>query len=106
MALVKPRLGIPMPKLSDYFDYRIDNDGHPYVAVSIRGVMLLRLPATNKGTAFSTEERIELGIEGLLPTHVSSLDQQLARLYSNYQKQPYVQPLTLHKHSKIIISKS
>lgn len=76
-----------MPKLSEFFDYRIDNDGHPYVAVSIRGVMLLRLPATNKGTAFSAEERMELGIEGLLPPHVSSLDQQLARLYSNYQKQ-------------------
>ncbi|WP_020482600.1 NAD-dependent malic enzyme [Methylomonas sp. MK1] len=76
-----------MTTLSDYFDYRLDADGNKYVEVSIRGVTLLRLPATNKGTAFSVQERIELGLDGLLPPQVTDMEQQLERLYANYQKQ-------------------
>ena len=77
-----------MTTLSDYFDYRFDADGNNYVEVSIRGVTLLRLPATNKGTAFTEQERIELGLDGLLPPYVTDLEHQLVRLYANYQKQP------------------
>lgn len=77
-----------MTRLSDYFDYQLDADGNPYMAVSIRGITLLRLPATNKGTAFTNQERIELGLDGLLPPHVTDLNGQLERLYANYQKQP------------------
>lgn len=76
-----------MTTLSEYFDYRLDADGNKYVAVSIRGVALLRLPAINKGTAFSEQERIELGLDGLLPPQVTDMEQQLERLYANYQKQ-------------------
>ncbi|MEI8574224.1 NAD-dependent malic enzyme [Methylomonas sp. LW13] len=76
-----------MTTLSDYFDYRLDADGNKYVEVSIRGVTLLRLPATNKGTAFSVQERIELGLDGMLPPQVTDMAQQLDRLYVNYQKQ-------------------
>ncbi|WP_367155384.1 NAD-dependent malic enzyme [Methylomonas sp. HYX-M1] len=74
--------------ISDYFDYRLDDNGAPYLAVSIRGIMLLRLPATNKGTAFTIEERIALGLDGMLPPEVTDLERQLQRLYANYQKQP------------------
>lgn len=77
-----------MANLSDYFDYRVDAEGHPYMAVSIRGVPLLRLPATNKGTAFTLQERIELGLEGLLPPLTSTLEEQTQRLYLAYQKLP------------------
>lgn len=77
-----------MNQLSDYFDYRTDSDGNTFLEVSIRGITLLRLPATNKGTAFSVQERIELGLEGLLPPCVTDLEHQINRLYSNYQKQP------------------
>ena len=76
-----------MTKLSDYFDYKVDSDGNTYLEVSIRGIILLRLSATNKGTAFTVQERIELGLEGLLPPQVTNLELQLDRLYSNYQKQ-------------------
>ncbi|AMK78052.1 MULTISPECIES: NAD-dependent malic enzyme [Methylomonas] len=76
-----------MTTLSDYFDYRLDADGNKYVEVSIRGVTLLRLPATNKGTAFNVQERIELGLDGLLPPQVTDMEQQLDRVYANYQKQ-------------------
>ncbi|MGY6276679.1 NAD-dependent malic enzyme [Methylomonas sp. MgM2] len=76
-----------MTKLSDYFDYRRDADGTPYIAVFIRGIPLLRLPATNKGTAFTEQERIELGLDGILPPRITDLDQQVDRLYFSFCKQ-------------------
>jgi malate dehydrogenase (oxaloacetate-decarboxylating) len=76
-----------MAKLSDYFEYQVDANGNIFIEVSIRGITLLRLPATNKGTAFNTQERIELGLEGLLPPHVTNIEGQLDRVYANYQKQ-------------------
>lgn len=42
-----------------------------------RGLDLLRDPARNKGTAFSLDERQSLGLEGLLPPQVESLDIQV-----------------------------
>ena len=56
-------------------------DQHP-------GVGVLEDPLGNKGTAFSEEERSELGLRGLLPTVVESLEQQVVRRYQAYQKQP------------------
>lgn len=76
-----------MQKLSDYFDYQVDEDGKPFIEVSVRGAMLLRLPAINKGTAFSISERITLGLDGLLPPQVTNLEQQVDRLYANYRLQ-------------------
>jgi malate dehydrogenase (oxaloacetate-decarboxylating) len=52
------------------------------------GVALLEDPLRNKGTAFSEEERSELGLSGLLPTVVETLEQQVLRRYQAYQKQP------------------
>lgn len=77
-----------MSKLSEYYDYRLDAEGNPYLEVALRGSQLLRLPAINKGTAFSSAERIELGLDGLLPPQVRTLEQQVEGLYSNYQQQP------------------
>ncbi len=76
-----------MTQLSDYFDYKLDDDNNRYLEVFICGSALLRLPATNKGTAFTEQERIDLGIDGLLPPQVTDLERQLHRLYANYQKQ-------------------
>jgi malic enzyme len=59
--------------------------GEEYVAVDLRGEALLRDPATNKGTAFTAAEREELGLDGLMPAAVSTMDQQLARVYENYR---------------------
>ena len=77
-----------MTKLSDYFDYRVDSENNRYMEVSINGMLLLRLPAANKGTAFTLQERINLGLDGLLPPLVTGIEQQIERLYSSYQKLP------------------
>ena len=59
--------------------------GEEYIAVDMRGESLLRDPFTNKGTAFTAAEREELGLDGLMPAAISTMDQQLARVYENYR---------------------
>jgi len=59
--------------------------GEEYIGVDTRGEPLLRDPFTNKSTAFTAAEREELGLEGLVPPAVSTMDQQLARVYENYR---------------------
>lgn len=52
-----------------------------------RGSALLANALLNKGTAFSEEERDALGLRGLLPPRVFSLEEQLARVYANFKRQ-------------------
>ena len=51
-----------------------------------RGSDLLDIPSLNKGTAFTEEERAELGLNGILPPHVETLDEQVVRAYGAYQR--------------------
>ena len=51
-----------------------------------RGTALLRDPTLNKGTAFSDQERDILGLRGLLPPHVATQDEQLARVLENFRR--------------------
>jgi malate dehydrogenase (oxaloacetate-decarboxylating)(NADP+) len=53
-----------------------------------RGQALLDDPVTNKGTAFTAEERREYGLEGLLPHAVESLDRQLERVMQHLDAKP------------------
>jgi malate dehydrogenase (oxaloacetate-decarboxylating) len=50
-----------------------------------RGMDLLNRQGLNKGTAFTEEERSALGLHGLLPPYVESLDEQVARAYEAYR---------------------
>ncbi len=50
------------------------------------GFTLLRDPALNKGTAFTAEEREKLGLNGLLPPRIHSLDEQVERVLWNLRK--------------------
>lgn len=45
------------------------------------GPDLLRYPLYNKGTAFTLDERRELGIEALLPAQFNDIDKQAERIY-------------------------
>jgi malate dehydrogenase (oxaloacetate-decarboxylating)(NADP+) len=44
-----------------------------------RGIALLHDPLLNKGTAFTEDERDALGLRGLLPAHVHTQEEQMAR---------------------------
>lgn len=56
------------------------------VEISLTGQQLIESPLLNKGSAFSEEERIEFGLQGLVPPHVSTIDEQLARTYGSYKQ--------------------
>jgi len=51
-----------------------------------RGVELLEDPISNRGTAFTPEERVKLGLDGLLPPVVETLEQQRARAFEAYRR--------------------
>jgi len=48
------------------------------------GAQLLNDSAFNKGTAFTKEERIALGLRGLLPPRVNTMEEQVQRVMGNY----------------------
>jgi malate dehydrogenase (oxaloacetate-decarboxylating)(NADP+) len=50
------------------------------------GVALLRDPALNKDAAFSEEEREMLGLRGLLPARLQTMDEQVERTLENFRK--------------------
>lgn len=52
----------------------------------VSGTDLLDRPILNKGTAFTESERRQLGLEGLLPPHVETLDEQAQRAYEAYKR--------------------
>lgn len=51
-----------------------------------RGVDLLNRHELNKGTAFTDVERTKLGLHALLPPHVESIEEQVARTYEAYKR--------------------
>jgi len=63
-----------------------DHDGRWHT--KLRGRHVLSDPRLNRGTAFSYTERHDLGITGLVPPAHMTLDQQVARVYAQYLRQP------------------
>ncbi|OLP66807.1 putative NAD-dependent malic enzyme 2 [Bacillus pumilus] len=59
-----------------------------YLETTLTGKDVLSIPTLNKGVAFSEEERQELGLEGLLPPTVLTLEQQAERAYKQFLAQP------------------
>ncbi len=74
------------PPVSDYYDVRRDASGERYIAVNVSGLALLQNPLLNKTTAFTPQERRELGLEGLIPPHISTFEEQKERTYRSYRK--------------------
>jgi malate dehydrogenase (oxaloacetate-decarboxylating) len=58
------------------------------VQVSLSGFDLINSPRLNKGTAFSEQERDLFDLHGLLPPHVGTLDEQIARRMHTLERQP------------------
>jgi len=80
--------------VSRYYDVKRDEKGERYLEPYVSGFLLLRLPLLNKGTAFTEEERRALGLLGLLPPHVNTLEEQKERVYRRYRLQ--TSPLEKH----------
>ena len=59
-------------------------EAHQGRETPLRGLQLLRDPALNKGTAFSPQERRALGLEGLLPEQVETLELQVERSWQHF----------------------
>jgi malate dehydrogenase (oxaloacetate-decarboxylating) len=77
MSAVHPRLSDPSAPLA-----------HAVTSTFPRlvGQDLLDDPLLNKGTAFTNLERTALGLHGLLPPQVESLDQQVVRAYEAFRR--------------------
>ena len=58
------------------------------LTIKARGRLLLVHPMVNRGTAFTFEERERLGLQGLLPNRVTTIEEQLRRLYAQYSRSP------------------
>jgi malate dehydrogenase (oxaloacetate-decarboxylating)(NADP+) len=72
-----------------------------------RGIALLRDPLLNKGTAFTEQERDTLGLRGLLPAHVLSMEAQAKRVITNLRRLPndlekYVALNALHDRNEAL----
>jgi malate dehydrogenase (oxaloacetate-decarboxylating) len=57
--------------------------------VYVRGDAVLASPTINRGAAFTLEQRRALGLVGLLPTGVTTLDGQVRRVYAQYAAQTW-----------------
>lgn len=62
---------------------KINNIKH--LVTSLAGYELINTPQLNKGTAFTKEERETFALEGLLPEKVETMEEQLVRVYAQYQ---------------------
>jgi malate dehydrogenase (oxaloacetate-decarboxylating) len=75
-----------IPLLAPVTKHR-DNGGHSY-HTKARGLAVLNSPLLNKGTAFTIHERKSLGLAGLLPPDISTLEMQVTRAYIQYERLP------------------
>ncbi|MBT3350554.1 MAG: NAD-dependent malic enzyme, partial [Nitrospinaceae bacterium] len=53
----------------------------------LTGNFLVECSLTNKGTAFTQDERRDFGLEGLLPPQILSIEEQVGRVYGAYCQQ-------------------
>lgn len=69
-------------------------DNTAWIETELTGKLLLNLPFLNKGTSFSEQERLELGLLGKIPSAVESIDEQVERAYEQYRR--YTVDLSRH----------
>lgn len=74
--------------MSCQFDLIRDDEGNILkLKTNVSGYDLLVNPRLNKGSAFTKEERKQFHLQGKLPHHVETLEEQVYRIYQQYQTQ-------------------
>ncbi|EOP75642.1 NAD-dependent malic enzyme [Bacillus cereus] len=66
--------------------FNLSNDRS--IQTNLKGKNLLAQPFLNKGLAFTKQERKDLGLEGILPPTVLTLEEQVKRAYRQFKEQP------------------
>jgi malic enzyme len=72
-----------MTRIRNFFLFNTSLGG--YV---MRGHDILNNPFLNKGTAFTMEERKELGLLGILPPYVQTIEEQAEQAYQHFLRKP------------------
>ena len=60
-----------------------DSKSYPSIKTTKRGKELIHDPLLNKGSAFTPQERDELGLHGLIPPQQNTLEQQARRAHNS-----------------------
>ena len=86
------------------------NHGHPDAGSLPTGVNLLHDPSLNKGTAFTQAERDALSLQGLLPPHVHTIEEQVTRVMENFHRkssrlEQYISILDLKSRNQTLFFK-
>jgi malate dehydrogenase (oxaloacetate-decarboxylating) len=76
-----------LPALAAVMKSRQEEDAG-WCETKVRGLAVLNSPLLNKGTAFTAIERKTLGLTGLLPPEISSLEVQVKSAYIQYGRLP------------------
>jgi len=63
-------------------------DGLETVQIAVRGRQVLARPMLNFGPGYTRAQRSALGLTGLLPPAVNTIDEQLKRVYKQFRAQP------------------
>ena len=77
------------------------------LSLPVKGVDWLHNPIFNKGTAFTDAERDVLGLRGLLPPHIHTMEEQVMRVMANFRSKPsdlerYVQMVSLQDRNETL----
>lgn len=67
-----------------HFEVIEDDDNNIIFVTSAEGNDVSRAPLLNKGTAFTMKERDLFNLNGLIPPHVSNIDEQIEKTYRRY----------------------
>jgi malate dehydrogenase (oxaloacetate-decarboxylating) len=90
------------------FAFKIDPlTGEEYYDVYVRGRQLLNDPHLNKASGFSPEERMRLGLEGLVRPAISTIELQAERAYEAFLRKPddlekYIYLIALQDRSEVL----
>ncbi|MBU0497124.1 MAG: NAD-dependent malic enzyme [Candidatus Thermoplasmatota archaeon] len=68
------------------FDVKKDKNNQICFFTTARGNDVIRAPLLNKGSAFTKEEREILGLDGLVPPRMLTIEQQIIKIYQRYQR--------------------